>query len=797
MKFLITLLVFIFTNFPILAQHYITGKVIDENNQPLEFVVLTALQNDSIVKETVVKEDGNFSIELQTGNYLLNVIYFGKIILNQELIVTKSVNIGVLKANIGSLKLDDFTVEGERNIVERKVDRLIFNVEKTVAADGGDALDVLKITPRIQVQGDNIRMIGKSGMAVMVDDRIMQLSDEELINFLKTIKKEDIKSIEVITNPPAKYSAEGNSGLINIIMKKTINDSWNASIGGRHHQATYSKETVDGSFNLKKNRFSLYSNLYYTKGSNAYLVNTKAFYPNLLWNEVDRGRYFSNILSTKLGLDYKISNKITTGFLFNSSNNFPVTDNENIIASFIPNTTQISDSASHTQATTKGERYNYIFNYHLVYKIDTLNRKLSLDVDYFNTNNQSDRTFASNVILNNGETSMGSSVSVNNLGEQSVRNYSVNLDMEHPFNWMVFNYGGRLSFTQTINTLEFFNLDTGTPIFDATQSNVFVFDENTQAFYFSAQKELSKKWEAKTGLRLENTKTKGVSLTINEINRINYTKLFPTAYLTYTPNDSNSFSINYGKRINRPSFRNLNPFKWINSPFSYSEGNPFLQPSFSHNLELEYLYKDFWVNTIYFSKLIDGFEEVAIIDSTNLIQQFIPKNFINNNTIGLSEDITFNSFKWLKTNFALDIYYSSTTSTIPTTLNFLKGWNGVFSASNDFTLNKNKTAFLNLNYYYVTIGVDNLDKNSAYYQFDATLKLLLLKKKLRIVISVNDIFKSFNPEYTTSSNNIKTFFTRNDDSRFFRFSITYIFGNSNIRTSKRRIKNKEELNRSH
>ncbi len=777
------------------AQHTITGKVTDENNQPLEFVVLTVMQNDSILKEEVVKEQGEFAVSLPAGTYSFNIIYFGKIILTREVAVTQSVNLGNLQATIGSLTLGEFVLEDTKNLIERKVDRLVFNVENTVAASGGDALDLLKITPRVKVENDKIAMIGKSGMSVMIDDRIVQLSGEELVNYLKNIPSDNIKSIEVITNPPAKYSAEGNSGLINIKLKKSINNSWSADIRSSYQQTTYARGSVGGNFNYRKNKLSFSTNINYSNGSNASQNITKVYYPDILLQEDINGRNYYQPLNVKLGVDYKISEKLTTGFSLNSTKIFPLNSSSTTCSKLVDNVTQITDSIIKTNSTDRQTKTNNSLNYHLVYSIDTLDRKLSLDVDYFNFNDKIDKFFESTTLLNSGEISNGSFVSANNIGNQQIENYSVNLDMEHPFKWATFNYGGRLTTTQTDNNLKFFDLETGVPIFDDSQSNTFVFTENTQAVYFSAQKELSKKWEAKAGLRAENTNTKGKSVTLNQTNTITYFQLFPTAYLSYNPNDSNSFSLNYGRRINRPSFSLLNPFRYVYNPYSFSEGNPFLLPSFSHNLELEYMYKDFWVNTLYFSKLENDFEQVTLVDSSSIVMRTVPKNFIENSTVGLTENITINPFKALKTSFSVDVYYSSTTSSIPFALNLLSGWNGGLSISNDFTLNKSKTAFFNISYFYITKGVNNLDRNNDFDQLDVALKLLFWKEKVKLTIAGNDLLSSFRPEYISVTNGIKNSFKNYTDNRFFRISLAYNFGGSSKNNEQRENKNSEELNR--
>jgi hypothetical protein len=473
----ITLFLFLncITCFIAVAQHTISGKVIDENNQPLEFVVLTVMQNDSILKEEVVKEQGEFAVSLSIGTYSFNIIYFGKIILTREIAVTQSANLGNLQATIGSLTLGEFVLEDTKNLIERKVDRLVFNVENTVAASGGDALDLLKITPRVKVENDKIAMIGKSGMSVMIDDRIVQLSGEELVNYLKNIPSDNISSIEVITNPPARYSAEGNSGLINIKLKKSINNSWSADIRSSYQQTTYARGSVGGNFNYRKDKLSFYAGVNYSTGSNARQDISKVYYADALLQESIDGRNYYQPLNVKLGFDYQLTKKLSTGFSFNSSKTFPMNSSSNTYSKLVDNVTQITDSIIKTNSTDRQTKTNNSLNYHLVYSIDTLDRKLSLDVDYFNFNDKMDKFFESTTILNSGEISNGSFVSANSIGNQQIENYSVNLDMEHPFKWATFNYGGRLTTTQTDNNLKFFDLETGTPIFDDNQSNTFVF----------------------------------------------------------------------------------------------------------------------------------------------------------------------------------------------------------------------------------------------------------------------------------------------------------------------------------
>lgn len=792
--FLTTFLFFLFLSNKMFAQNAVIGQLYNQNNKPLELVEIQLQNKDSlIIKSELTTIEGKFSITASQGTYQLLAKQLGVVLYKQKINLTANLDLGRIIIKETAKALQEVVITAKKKLIERKIDRLIFNVENSIAATGGDAIDALKVTPRVKVENDNISMIGKSSMAVMIDDRIIQLSGDDLINYLKTLKADDIKSIEVITNPPAKYNADGNSGILNIKLKKAKNDTWNASVRTLYQQASYPTGALGTGYNLQKNKINLTTNLTYSDGSNAPFESSVINYPNITWKEENKRRDFSKSLSGRIGLDYKISEKISTGFLFNIVKSNPKI-NDNISSIILNTNTNVLDSLIKTKANNIIERLSNSLNYHFIYKIDTIGKKLTFDFDYFDYNLDSKRLFETNSFLNDNVFIINSFTSANNVGIQKINNYSINLDMENPTKWINLNYGLKTSFIKTDNIFGFYSLSNGIPIFDPTQSNHFNYKENTQSIYFSAQKEISEKWDSKIGLRLENTQIEGYSITLSQLTKSNYTKLFPTAYISYNPNENNSFSINYGRRISRPNYSLLNPFKWISSPYSYSEGNPFLQPAFAQNIELEYTYKDNLITSFYFSNLKDGFEEVTIVNPMTSITQITPKNFLINRMFGVNQTIILEPFKFLKTNFYADIYHSSARSTIPVTLNYLKGWNGEFSLSNDFTLNKNKNFLFNVSYNYTTKGVDNLDKNSQFSQLDTSFKLMLFNKKLIMSLYANDILSSNRVTYTSFSNNIKTSYRNYYDERYFRLNVVYNFG-KNFETNDRENKNKEEHDR--
>jgi hypothetical protein len=777
-----------------LSQNTITGKIVGQTNEPIEYAEVVLQTLDLLaIKSELTNEEGVFTFkDIAKGTYKLNIQYFSQNIFSKIIKLEGNLDLETIITNAG-LNLSEVVITGKKPLIERKVDRLVFNIENSVAATGGNGLDALKLAPRIKVQNDEISMIGKGSVAVLINDRIVQMSSADLATYLKSLNAEDIKSIEVISNPPAKYSAEGNSGLVNIVLKKAKNDAWNASLRSIYQQATYAKGNAGGSFNMQKGKFQINTAVSYTNGSNAPQETNKIYYPNLTWDEVNNRRDFTNALSTRLGLEYKINDKLSTGFTYNYITSKPLI--KEIDKTTLTNSSNsVLDSLISTLGRNEYDKKLNSLNYHVIYDIDTIGRKLSLDVDYFNYKNKTNRIFSTQSFFPNNQSIPNSLEEARNFGNQDITNYSINLDMEHPTNWATYNYGARVSFTETDNLFNYFDIIDDEEILNPNFSNQFKYQENTQALYFSAQKSFSDKWEAKVGLRYEFTQTEGFSQTLNQTNTNDYSKLFPTAYVAFTPNDNHSFSLNYGRRIARPNFGYLNPFRFVNNPYSYSEGNPFLQPAFTDNIEFEYAFKDNLITNIYYSYTDDDFEQVTIIDANTNVQQVIPLNFIVNKMFGITQTFIFKPAKWWDVNASADVYYSDTKSKIPVTLQFLSGWSGEFNISNDFTLNTNKTFLGNLNYNYTTEGIDNLDYNSNANQLDIALKWLLLDKSLIISLYANDILSSNRFTYTTFSNGIENSFRNYYDERFFRIGVIYNFGKK-FNLNNRENKNQDEYNR--
>jgi len=793
--FTIRLMLFLLP-FVLFSQNKIKGQILDSQNNPIEFATINLqTQNNVFIKTELSDENGKFEIEVKNGNYLVEILYLGNSLFKENITLDKTVDLGTIKTD-NSITMQEITITKEKKLIEKKVDRLVFNVENSIEATGGNVMDILKIVPRVKVQNDEISIVGKGGMLVMIDGRMTNISGSDLANYLKTLRSDDIRSIEVITNPPAKYSAQGSGGILNIVTKKQRLDAWNIIIRSAYQQSTYPIGLGGIGFNLKKDRITLTSDVSYNNGYYFSNLKNDIYYNNKTWEAQTKSKNALQQISPRLSFDYKISDKITNGLIYRYQRNTPKEDNSYTNINLSNPINGKIDSLIISEARDKTERFFHNINYHFIYDIDILNKKLSFDFDFFDYQTNKNQIFASNNYLSNLAPISNSFDSGNSKGTQKANNYSFNLDMEHPLDWIDLNYGGRLSYIENNNNVEYYDLKNGISILDVSQSDRFNYRENTQALYFSAQKDFWEKWEIKVGLRMENTQLEGNSVTLSQINKTHYTELFPTVYLSFDANDNHSFSLDYSRRINRPSYSSLNPAKWIGSPYYYEEGNPYLRPSFYHNIEFQYSFKDKWLSELYFSYKDDDFDSISILDEATNIERNTYLNFLTSQIFGISQTLTLNLNKQWTLNVNADMYYQNTDSKISETPSFLNGWNGEFSTQNDFVINSKKTLVFSIAYLYTTKGIDNLAYSSASDRLNSSIRWLLFDKKMTIRLHINDIFKSKPYVYTEYSNKIKNVYSNYSDlnQRFFNLSLSYSFGESfNIKN--REIKNTSEKDR--
>lgn len=787
----LNLLIFLLLPLFCLAQSTLKGKVASETKS-LEWAEISILNKEGkIIDGTTTKEDGSFEINLKNGFYKIEINLLGFTNYEKEISLEKNTDLGIIILKENETKLVEVVVQSKKKTIEQKTDRLVYNLENNVTTTGGDALSAINTAPGVVVKNDIITILGKGTSRVMIDGRLIELTGEELNNFLKSISAADIKNIEIISNPPAKYEADGIGGLINIIMKKGVRDSWKNSTTVSYDQNKYGIYTLRDNFFYSKNKFRVSASVNGKTGYKNSTENLDMYFPDGLSTMRADTKIKNENFSGKLALDYDLSPRTSVGFQFMNDRNNPDFGSDIRIEKY--NTqNELQHVTLNKSFTDKGSK-NQTYNAHLITKLDSLNRKLSFDADYFNYNSKFDRGFIANDYTPDMEF-IDLNQAGRNISNQDIDNWSFKADMEHPLPSFNLSYGAKMSFTNSISDVVFYNTATGTPELDPSQSNRFKYTENNQAVYINGDKKINEKWNLQMGLRLENTQTNGFSETLNQENTNNYLKLFPTFYASYKKNENNSFSLNYGKRINRPRFDLLNPFRvYINSN-SYSEGNPFLKPSFSDNFELSHSYKEVLRTSVFVNAITNGYGIVFTSNPETNTQIVTRENYYNGLNYGVGETYSATFADWWQSENTLYFLGSET--------KFINGINATpsnslqidFTTNNTFVLGKNTK--LQIDFNYSSPFKSGLYEVGYVSSFDIGFKQDLLNKTLQIAFLANDIFNtSYLKDFTSVVNGVKQVYSQNESNRFVRLSVIYNFGNKKINVKERAFGNQDEKKR--
>jgi hypothetical protein len=771
------------------AQFNLSGKVTGESSKVLSFITVKISGPQNKVFYTQTDSLGAYHFKLQADKYSVNCSPLNFKALNLPFTLTKDTVINIqLQGDQNNLA--DVQVRAKKAFIEKKIDRTVFNVENSVSAMGTDALELLSKVPGVRVLNDQVSLVGKGSVNVMINDKVVPLSADELSNYLKSISSENIAKVEVITNPPAQYDAQGNNGLINIVLKKVTLEGFKGSVNAALTKATYFTATAGGNLSFRKNKITLSSNFNIRKGSLVPFEQSDVFYPNQTWNIVNKDRNFRTVPSGQIGMDYQASKNTLLGLSYNGGlTNFHSEEN---IKTKVYNQNKGLDSTLNSDANAKIQSHYYSANIYLKQTLDPTGKQLTINGDWFRYDDDKNRFFNNTSYFQNGNVIPSSFAEYLSSSKQNINLYTLKADVDLPYKTFKLAVGTKLSFITNQSDLAFYKSRINTYEIDPRQSNLFSYKENTQALYVNFNKTI-KKWDFQLGLRGEYTQIDGTS--VNEQNKSEYFRLFPTLYVVYRANDKNTFSINYGRRINRPAYRKLNPFRWYSNQYAYTEGNPFLQPSYNDNVEISHNLNNLFTTTLSFSHTTNGFNDVNFIDANTNIQAAKPVNFITEYHYQFSNAITLNVLKWWESINQADVYYTVSHSSIAQTQSNLKGFGAYFSTLNQFVFNPSKTMLGEAGFWYQFPSVDGLNQNKSQYNLDLGIKTLLLNKKIQLAITASDVLKTNQYRYRSLINNIRQEYNNYYDSRQLRITFRYNFGNEKIKQQERKLGNEEERRR--
>ena len=641
----------------------ISGKIIEKNNKtPLEYATVT-FKNSTNPKQIfggISDSRGDFSIEIEPGSYdiLFEFISFKPFIINQREILTNT-NFGTINLEEDFNQLEEVTIRAERTTVEIKLDKKVYNVGKDLMVKGGTVSDILDNIPSVTVDIEgNISLRGNENVKVLIDGRPSNAIN--IAEALRLIPADAIDRVEVITNPSARYDAEGGGGLLNIILKKGKNQGFNGSfIANTAYPETYG---LTGTINYKTKHFNIFTTqgLNYRNNPGNAITNSRYLNPNDnttrdFMNETRDNQRMSKAYNGTFGIDWMFNETTTWTNIVNYRDSYG-TNIDNVLQKY----------------------YNAVFDYQYTRNRINLENSTSSNIE-FTTNFTKkfkkeghkltiDGNFSSNLDENIAKIDETNTVDFDtkedettNIQEQ--KRSLIQSDYVLPFGkGNQFEAGYRGDFLE--NTTDYSVIRNGTPFNIFT--NIIEYKERVNALYSQLGFKMNK-LSTLFGMRWEDSNIDVNQLTPIDYNNKNYNNFFPSAFLTYEISKETSFSLSYSKRIQRPRGRLLNPFNNFSSNVNIFVGNPDLNPAFTDAIDFGYIKR--WNNltfntSLYANKTNDVFQYVRNEsgDFENGVPIIIitPINLSTEYRAGFEFTLNYSPYKWWKLNGSFNYFYVET-----------------------------------------------------------------------------------------------------------------------------------------
>ena len=805
----LTALVF-FNVYSSLAQHQIGGTVLDEQQQPLPSanVLLLSAADSSLVKGTVADTSGAYVLnDIAADRYLLSIqmigyeSYFSDPFRPDQTTQQRP----PVRLAEATTELGEVVVQAAKPLMEVTSNALVMNVSASPILQNGSAKEVLEKSPGVVVdQNGNISVKGKSNVLVYLDGKPTYMSNDDLLRMLESMPAQNIEKLEIMDNPPAKYDAEGNAGIINIVRTAEAATGLNGTAGVNAGYGLNPKLSTSLQLNYRQDKFNLF-------GDYSYFYNKYASSTDIIRRipvedtdaittfdqesdeiGIPRGHNF------RVGADWFVTKRSTLGVLFsgNDGRYTDAADTHTELGGVYDNPYDGLNAAN----THDNRWHSLTYNVNFEQNWETAGT-LKLDVDYAQRNNNSFQRNDNFFFSNEGTTSQPPLL-VRTTTNTVIDILAAQADYSRGFGagWQL-EAGTKISRVATDNDLDFRNLEGEESVIDTLQSNRFVYEENISAGYVDLRKKWGDRWQLQAGLRGEHTFSRGESVTLDSLVLRDYFNLFPSASASYSIPNQHSLSLSYSRRIDRPDYGNLNPFKYFLDRFTYSRGNSFLNPQYTDAYALTYGLKNAVFLTLNYNRTTDaitqvlkqGNEEANQEENTNEDNQITFQttenlNLINNYSANVSTSLPV--MQWWMANLNVTGFYNEVQSPFSEG-DFID--NSQFSYTlrlqNTFTLPKEIQ--LELTGFYNSPMLYGMFEISEQYQLD--LGLTKSFGRLRVQASLNDVFNWQGNRVTIRQGDVDAIVTNDWESRVFRLNLSYRFGNEKIKSARRRNSASDEL----
>jgi iron complex outermembrane receptor protein len=625
---------------------------IKENNAPIAFanIILHQAKDSSIAKFTYSDDNGQFYFDgLKPDRYFVKITYVG---LNDYVsdsfdMDQNDYNMGEVQMHSHAKTLSEVTITAKKPLMEVKPDKIVLNVAGSILASGDDALSLLRKSPGVLVDNnENITLLGKSGLVVYIDGKPSPLTSAELANMLKNMSSNDIESIEIISNPSAKYEAQGTAGIINIKRKRQNNAGFNGNATLSARQGLTSAMNSGLGLNYRNEFLNIASNgnVYYSENYN--FNNFYRTQNSLGFSTVNENRNKNRGLNSKITADYYLNKKSTLGIIVEyNQNDFNMTnESETRLGNKLLTETDsflVNNGVNKELSNTTNLNANYYFD-------NGDETTFNMDVNYGRYDRENN-SFTPNHYFSGDRSQITSKYEIRSITPTIIDIYTLKMDYEQKLGKGKISGGIKSALVKTDNAFDFYNIQNGTERLNLNFSNIFKYDELVNAAYANYNIQI-KKVGINAGLRVENSNTKGNLISMvpgnDKLVELTYTNVFPSAGISYMINQKHNVQLSYGRRINRPSYQDLNPFEFQLDQLTYEKGNPFLRPEFTDNIQFVHTLAQKITTTLSYSHTSDVI--TRIVDTAGVKGSFITWDNIAYRkvySIGVGAPISF-SEKW-------------------------------------------------------------------------------------------------------------------------------------------------------
>ncbi len=792
------LIFFLLTGF-LKAQTNIEGRVLDSLYQPVPYspVALLKLKDSIIFKGTVTNDSGYYKFTtIPSGEYLIKVLALGfknkyslpVIIDNQASILIEDL---LLDGN--GQNLDEVSVVTIRKPIEFKNGNVIVNIDGSPLAIGNTAFDLLVRLPGVTVINDEVSIQGNPGVRFYMDNRLLQVSGSQLMNLLKSMNASTIDKIEIMKNPPARYDASGNAGIINIITKKVKLVGFSGGANASFSQGFYGNPTFGGELKYKAKNFSLFSDLllvdetYRKENSFKRIIEFNNNTSILNQNFVEQNN--NKIYMANLGSDIYLSKRDILGCKFSISGGEGGYFRDGVID--VKNSDLGYDYSLYNFVKKNPWTYsNTNINYE--HTFDTVGTKITLSCDYTNNSDLWDSKYINLFFYNNNSISIPSIIF--NTNNKLILNVATaKVDFEKQLTQSIkLELGAKYTWQDMNSDFSFFQSNSvGIFVIDSALTNSFNYKEKVPALYTNIQKSF-KKINLQIGMRGEHTIVNASGATTAYKFQKEYFNIFPVLSMDYNINNNNMLQLSYNRRIQRPDYNSFNPYRTFRNYMVYSVGNPDLMPTYLNSMNFGYMYKNFIGNSISLSRFDNVFYEYSFQNDSTKEYLTTTRNLKAKNGLSYSLFIQKSLLKFWSFSANASFNYFNFQGKIDSKDYNTTSYGYYVSCNNQFLIKEKGK--IEINFFYIGPWLEGITYLNPRWSFDLAYKYSFLKDKLRLGISFGDIFFTNIVGSKIEFENQNTRTTSKNDTRRFRISLNWKFGK--IRTSQRQISsNEDESNR--